>query len=263
VSPHAGIYKNPRWYDIAFGFRNIKKECNFLAACVKKFSGRKLSSVVEMAAGPAAHSVQFGRQGFTVYALDKSQDMLGYARQKAKEEKSRVHFLKKDMRHFRLPEKVDLAISMMDSLTYLLTDDEILAHFKTTAANLKPKGLFVLELLHPRDFFTEKISFGPVWRVSKNGVKVTVNWGNFTDREVNPLSQVVRMWADLTVEENGKKHRLRSVAPERMLTLSELKLLVRLSGVFKIAALLGDLNFNQPLDNSPRSSQMVAVLQKI
>ncbi|MGH7197351.1 MAG: class I SAM-dependent methyltransferase, partial [Candidatus Omnitrophota bacterium] len=119
MSPHAGIYKNPRWYDIAFGFRNIKKECAFLTACVKKFSGRKLSSVVEMAAGPASHSIHFGRQGLTVYALDKSPDMLAYARNKAKEAKSRVHFLKKDMRHFHLPQKVDLAMSMMDSLTYL------------------------------------------------------------------------------------------------------------------------------------------------
>ncbi|HLG93496.1 MAG TPA: class I SAM-dependent methyltransferase [candidate division Zixibacteria bacterium] len=263
MSPHAGIYKNPRWYDIAFGFRNIEKECDFLAACVKKFSGRKLSSVVEMAAGPAAHSIEFGRRGKTVYALDKSTEMLAYARQKARVERSRVHFLKKDMRHFRLPQKVDLAISMMDSLTYLLTDEEILAHLKTAAANLKPKGLFVLELLHPRDFFTEKISFGPLWKVNKNGVKVTVNWGGFSDRELDPLSQVVRMQARLKVEENGKKYLLHSVAPERMLTLSELRLLVRLSGVFKIAALLGDLNFKRKLDNSRRSSQMVAVLKKI
>ncbi len=262
MSPHAGIYKNPRWYDIAFGFRNIKKECDFLTACAKKFSGRPLRSVVEMAAGPASHSIEFGRRGLTVYALDKSPEMLAYAHKKAKENKSRVHFLQKDMRHFRLPQKVDLAISMMDSLTYLLTDEEILAHLKTVAANLKPKGLFVLELLHPRDFFTEKVSFGPVWKVRKDGTKVSVNWGNFTDRQVDPLAQVVRMWADLTVEENGKTYRLRSVAPERMLTLSELKLLIRLSGVFKIDALLGDLNFKQELDNSRRSSQMVAVLQK-
>lgn len=234
-----------------------------MAACVKKFSGRKLSSVVELAAGPASHSIEFGLRGLSVYALDKSAEMLAYARQKAEKENSRVRFLKKDMRRFRLPRKVDLAVSMMDSLTYLLTDEEILTHLQSVAANLKPKGLFVLELLHPRDFFTEKISFGPHWRVEKDGIKVRVNWGGFSDRQVDPLSQVVRMWADLTVEENGKKHRLRSVAPERMLTLSELKLLVRLSGVFKIVALLGDLNFKQKLDNSPRSSQMVAVLKKI
>ncbi len=263
MSPHAGIYKNPRWYDIAFGFRNIKKECDFLVACIKKFSARKLKSVVEMAAGPASHSIEFGHRGLTAFALDKSTEMLAYARQKAKKEKSRVRFLKKDMRHFRLPQKVDLAISMMDSLTYLLTDVEILAHFKTVAANLKPKGLFVLELVHPRDFFTEKTSFGPVWRVRRDATRVTVNWGGFSDRQVDPITEVVRMKAELTVEENGRKYRLRSVAPERMLTLSELKLLVRLSGVFKIATLLGDLNFKQKLDNSRRSSQMVAVLQKI
>jgi len=263
MSPHAGIYKNPRWYDIAFGFRNIKKECDFLAACVRKFSGRKLISIVEMAAGPASHSIEFGRRGLSAYALDKSTEMLAYARRKAKDEKSRVHFIKQDMLRFRLPKKVDLAISMMDSLTYLLTDEKILAHLKTVAANLKPKGLFVLELLHPRDFFTEKISFGPVWLVQKDGTRVSVNWGRFTDRQVDPLSQVVRMQAELTVEEKGKKYLLRSVAPERMLTLSELKLLIRLSGVFTLAALLGDLNFKQKLDNSRRSSQMVAVLKKI
>lgn len=263
MQTHAKIYQKPRWYDVAFGFRNIRKECEFLSACVQKFSGRKLSSAVEMAAGPAAHAIEFGRRNLTVYALDKSAEMLGYARQKAQKEGSRVHFLKRDMRRFRLPEKVDLAISMMDSLTYLLTDEEILAHFQTVAANLKPDGLFILELIHPRDFFTAKVSFGPVWRVKKDGIEVTVNWGNFSDREVDPLTQVVRMKALLKVRENGHRYRLRSVAPERMLTLSELKLLVRLSGVFKIAALFGDLNFKQKLDNSRRSSQMVAVLKKI
>jgi hypothetical protein len=70
------------------------------------------------------------------------------------------------------------------------------------------------------------------------------------------------MKALLKIHEEGRRYRLRSVAPERMLTLSELKLLVRLSGVFKIAALFGDLNFRQRLDNSRRSSQMVAVLKK-
>jgi hypothetical protein len=151
----------------------------------------------------------------------------------------------------------------MDSLTYLLTDEEILAHFQTVAANLKPGGIFVLELIHPRDFFTEKISFGPVWRVRRDGTEVTVNWGGFSDRELDPLTQVVQMKADLKIRENGRRYRLRSVAPERMLTLSELKLLTRLSGVFKIAALYGDLNFKRKLDNSRRSSQMVAVLKKI
>lgn len=262
MTTHTQIYQKPRWYDIAFGFRNIKKECDFLTACVKKFSGCKLASIVEMAAGPAAHAIEFGRRGLTVFALDKSTEMLGYARQKARKEESRVHFLKRDMRRFRLPQKVDLAISMMDSLTYLLTDEKILQHFKTVAANLKPDGIFVLELIHPRDYFTEKISFGPVWTVKKDGIKVTVNWGGFTDRQLDPLTQVVRMQANLEIQENGKKYRLRSIAPERMLTLSELKLLVRLSGVFKIVALLGDLNFKQKLDNSPRSAQMVAVLRK-
>ncbi len=263
MKAHDPIYQKPRWYDIAFGFRNIKKECDFLTACAKKFSGRKLSSVVELAAGPAAHAVEFGKRGLAIYALDKSAEMLAYARQKARQEGSRVHFLERDMRRFRLPEKVDLAVSMMDSLTYLLTDEDMLAHFKSVSANLKPGGIYVLELIHPRDFFTEKVSFGPVWRVKKDGTDITVNWGNFTDRELNPLTQVVRMKALLKVRENGRRYNLSAIAPERMLTLSELKLLVRLSGVFKIATLLGDLNFRQKLDNSRRSSQMVAVLKKI
>ena len=61
----------------------------------------------------------------------------------------RVEWLAADMRDFRLERPVDLAICMFDGLDALLSNDDIVRHFRAVAGNLGPRGLYVLEYTHP------------------------------------------------------------------------------------------------------------------
>ena len=60
VSTHAsaeGVYDDPRTYELAFGFREFEKEARFMSALSERMgTGRPMTSLLELGAGPAWHS---------------------------------------------------------------------------------------------------------------------------------------------------------------------------------------------------------------
>ena len=58
---HTKLYSFAKYYDIAFDFKNIKSECDFLEKIKKKFlSDSHSKSFIEFAAGPALHTIEMG-----------------------------------------------------------------------------------------------------------------------------------------------------------------------------------------------------------
>jgi Methyltransferase domain len=80
---HRHIYQQARAYDVAFGFRDIRAECNTLAALVSRHAGWPVASVLELAAGPARHAREFARRGVAAMALDSMPSMRDYALERA------------------------------------------------------------------------------------------------------------------------------------------------------------------------------------
>ncbi len=150
---HEQIYHLARCYDLAFGFRDVGAECDTLTALVARHAQRPLASVLELAAGPARHAREFARRGLAATALDASPAMCGYARHCAQRDAVSVTTLCADMVEFAHPQRFDLALLAMDSISYLLDNDTVLRHLRCVAAHLLPGGLYVLEASHPRDAF--------------------------------------------------------------------------------------------------------------
>jgi len=51
------LYKNPKYYEIAFSFRNIPQEVDFFESAIKKFSKIKVKKVFELASGNSPYLV--------------------------------------------------------------------------------------------------------------------------------------------------------------------------------------------------------------
>ena len=52
-----GVYDDPRTYELAFGFREFEKEAHFMSALSERMgTGRPMTSLLELGAGPAWHS---------------------------------------------------------------------------------------------------------------------------------------------------------------------------------------------------------------
>ncbi len=258
------LYLHPKYYDIAFNFRDLKKEHHFLTEVYKKARGRYPRSLVDIGCGPAYHAIHFSKKENIThsYGLDLSAAMVKYAREKNEELDGTAKIIRGDMIDFNLPKKVDLAICMIASIHMLLTNDDLLKHFQAVARNLTPGGIYVIEMQHPRDNFEEQEDDTNVWDMENNGTKVFVQWGT-EDDPWNPITQVHRTKVTMQVKEKGEKRKTFVFTdPYRIIPYQEFRLLIDLSKKFKYLGSYGKFDLRKRMDNSQKSWRMIAVMQK-
>jgi SAM-dependent methyltransferase len=163
MAGHGSFYAHPEIYDIAFDFRDVPKECDFLSQAHVRLRGKPPESFLEPAAGPALHSREFGARGLDVCALDLAPEMVAYGKEQARRRGVELRYEQGDMISFDLGRSFDLAAILMDSTSYLLDNDTVLAHLNCVAGHLNAGGLYVLEMGHPRYVFNTEPAVENRW----------------------------------------------------------------------------------------------------
>lgn len=103
-------------------------------------------SVLDLACGTGNFSVLLAKAGYKVTGLDNSPEMLEIAKDKAIDQGLDIKWICDDMRQFKLNEKVDGAVSVFDSMNYLLEPEDIQNTFACVRDTLYPGGLFVFDM---------------------------------------------------------------------------------------------------------------------
>ncbi|HDS00927.1 MAG TPA: class I SAM-dependent methyltransferase [candidate division Zixibacteria bacterium] len=258
------LYLHPKYYDIAFDFRDLRKEHNFMTRLYQKTVGRSPRSIVDIACGPAYHAIYFSKKNGIDYSygLDLSEAMVAYAREKNEIEGGTARIVRGDMIDFKLPRKVDMAMCMIASIHMLTTNEELLKHLDSVARNLNPDGLYIVELQHPRDNFEEQEDDTNIWDMELNGTKVFVQWGT-DDDPFDPITQVHETSVTMQVKEKGEKRKTFTFTdPYRIIPYQEFMLLIKCSGKFKYLGSYGKFDLRKKMDTSEASWRMIAVLQK-
>ena len=85
------LYKNPKYYEIAFNFRNIPKEVDFLESAIKKFSKIRVKKVFELASGNSPYLEEWNRREYQYYGLDLNPEMIDFVKKKAEEKNIKVN----------------------------------------------------------------------------------------------------------------------------------------------------------------------------
>ena len=258
-----GIYDEPELYEAACAYRDVPAEVDALL----RWSGRHrapgagpLRSVLELAAGPAQHARDLARRGVDATALDLSAAMCARARELAQACGAALSVVQADMRDFSLPQRFDLAITMLNSLCHLLTLDDLPRHLTSVARHLGPGGLYIAELAHPGDFFSERRTSSE-WRGEVGAGAVSVRWGGGTDR-IDPVTQVTREHVRVTYRRpDGSVRTVTDVVPNRFWTATELDAAIRLAGGFSVAASYGDFEADVGL-GAPEAWRMIVVLRR-
>ncbi len=258
------LYLHPKYYDIAFDFRDLPKEYNFMTKLYKKTVGRFPRSIVDIACGPAYHAIYFSKKKGINYScgLDLSEAMVEYAREKNENEGATAEIIQGDMVDFKLPKKVDMAMCMIASIHMLTTNEDFLKHLDSVAKNLNPKGIYIIELQHPRDNFEEQEDDTNIWDMESNGTKVFVQWGT-EDDPFDPITQVHETKVTMQVKEKGQKRKTFNFTdPYKIIPYQEFMLLIECSRKFKYLGSYGKFDLRKKMDNSKASWRMIAVLQK-
>ena len=258
---HHRIYHQARCYDVAFGFRDVSAECDTLAALAARHSGRPAATVLELAAGPARHAREFARRGAVATALDMSSTMCDYALERAAHDGVHLQAVAADMCAFKLEQRFDLAVLLMDSSSYLLDNEAVLSHLGCVAGHLVDGGLYVLEMSHPREAFGVGISTNTQWTAEADGLRVEMRWGTEGDA-FDPITQVDEVTVTMNWSGPNGSGNLVERARQRRFTANEFDALVRASAHFDIVEWLGSLAPVTPFGNDAAAWRMVPVLRK-
>ncbi len=257
------LYDAARYYDIAFGWRDVRAECEWMLERFRAARGRAARSVLELGCGPGQHARLFAALGLRSVGLDLSPAMLRYAAQQPGGNDRDVSWLLADMRAFTLAPPVELACCLMDSLSHLLTLDDLLAHLAAVAGAVVPGGLYVLEQSHPRDAFGEE-GMATEWENEDESGEVLVRatWGE-PDDPFDFTTQVGQLTVTLVATRAGQElFRQSETVPSRLWLAGEMEAAIRASGQWRLRERFGAMEAI-PWQSEPPAWRMVSLLERM
>ena len=136
--------KYAKYYDVLYSDIDYKKDCIRIREMTDKYfiNTKKRISLVDLGCGSGTHSLIFNNMGFDVIGVDSSEQMIDIARKK----NNNNIFYVGDIANFTLSKQVDIAVSLGQITSYLITDEKLDSFFKTTYANVVDGGLFIFAI---------------------------------------------------------------------------------------------------------------------
>ncbi|MBE6611721.1 MAG: class I SAM-dependent methyltransferase [Ruminococcaceae bacterium] len=202
----------------------------------ERFAPKMPESVLDLACGTGAMTVELARRGYDMTGIDLSEDMLAVARKKCDGERFRhpVLLVRQDMGEFELYGTVDAITCCLDSLNYLTSSDALRRTFLHAHNYLNPDGLFIFDMNAPAKF--EQVYGENSYVLEDEGIFCA--WQNF----YNKKSKLCDFYLTIFTEDgDGRWHRFDEEQRERCWSLRTMKKLLDECG-FELCALSEDFH---------------------
>lgn len=253
------VYDKPRYYEIAFSVRDIRREVDLFEECCRRYSKIPVRRVLELGCGPSPHLEELARRGYEYVGLDINGAMLAYAQQKAEALGIAATLIRADMRWFSLEKPVDFAFTLLGSL-YAETTAELLSHFAAVADALNPGGLYLLDgCIDLR--WDDPSGEEERWTIEKEGVKIAVRF--VREKVIDRAAQICKHKLLMDVDDHGKELHLETHEVTRMIFPQELLLLVKESGRFEFVGWWNNWDLDEPLEEVEHISRPIAVIRRL
>ena len=233
-SEQVALYEAPSLYDALVPPGPCE---SFYVRLARRIGG----PVLELACGTGRLSVPLAESGQEVVALDNSAAMLRAARRKSEQAGVHIEFVEADLRSFELGRDFAIVVVSCNSLSHLVTNEDLVGALSRISRHLAPGGLLAFDVVNPR--------LAELVQVGRTGTRVDVVEGASDAAAVeellayDPVSQVrVLQWQLNARDERRRTEemRLRTIFPQ------EVPLLLNAGGL-ELAARFGDFDGN-PLE---------------
>lgn len=126
-----------------------EKYLRFFKTLLRRY-GVTATTVLDLACGTGSLSVLLAKHGYEVLGVDRSEEMLTVAAEKAMElEENQPFFVAQPMQRLRIPEPVDACVCALDSINYVTKPQDVQKAFRRVYESLRPGGLFVFDINTP------------------------------------------------------------------------------------------------------------------
>ena len=134
-----------------------------------------VQSACDLCCGTGTAALLLAGRGVKTFAVDLSPDMCRLTRGKARLARLPIRVLRADMRHFRLPQPVDLITCEFDALNHLPRKQDLRPVAKSVARALQPGGHFAFDVNNRPAF--ERI-WSKTWFIEKDPVAMVMHGGH-------------------------------------------------------------------------------------
>lgn len=172
---HLSLYDRPDVYDVAFS-PGTTVEVERVCTLFGRYARAPVTSVLEAACGSGRLLLALAGRGYRAHGYDAHPAMVAFTAGRIVQSGlgERVEVSRMDLRSARDVAAHGAALCMINSLGYLHHDVDVVAHFRGTAASLRPGGLYVVQLACAwRDPSLAGIG---AWEASRDGMHVHMAW---------------------------------------------------------------------------------------
>jgi SAM-dependent methyltransferase len=239
------LYSLPLYYDIAFTW-DLSPELDFFERLYERHVPFDVQRILEPACGTGRFLRVFPTRGYVITGYDRSPDMLAFACERIAEAGlgEMAEAVRGEMTGARYDREFDMALNSINSLGYLLTDEEIVSHFRLTGEALRRGGIYVVHIACALD--CEPDPAGDTWTMERDGISVTTTWGVVReDRDTRLSHQLCRM----EICDHGRAVTLVEPHVLRLWFYEEFRDLVARSGTLELKAIYSEKFDEIPLDS--------------
>jgi len=242
-------------YDAMYEDKDYRSECNQLSWGFQEFGTIPINSVLDLGCGTGKHSWELANRGFQVTGVDRSADMLTVAKNQLLGvwENNQPAFEQGDATDFDLKEEFDAVVMMFAVISYLSTNDSLIAGLKNISRHLKPGGLFLADFWYGPGVLMDN----PTQRSHTRTIGETT-----VERRVTPKLNLAQNtcllnYEVITVDVNGETHVSAEDHVMRYLFGPELDLALSISGL-ELLHLGQSMNWDLKLEDADWTGSLVA-----
>lgn len=224
---------------------------DFVEQCFKRFLPQKPHLVLDLACGTGSMTLELAKRGYDMIGVDGSADMLSVAYSRS-ESTSGILYLMQDMRSFELYGTVGAAICCLDSINYLLSQNDLIKTFSLVHNYLDPDGIFLFDVNTPYKF--ENIYADNAYVLEDETEydgefsAVYCGWQNRFSADTKICDFYLTLFEEA---EDGSYSRSDEHQRERCFTHGELTEALTLCG-FEVLGTFADYNFKSPVADTER-----------
>ena len=216
---------------------------DFVEACFVRYMSQKPDLVLDLACGTGRMALTLASRGYDMIGVDGSADMLSEAQGRAYEQgQTGVLFLLQDMRDFELYGTVGAITCCLDSINYLLSEQDVRRCFCCAHNYLDPDGLFLFDVNTPYKFRTVYGDNAYILEDEDLGGAVYCGWQNHFDEDAGLCTFDLSLFEQTP---NGLYERSDEQQCERMYTREQLTELLRSTG-FEVLSCFGGWDMSEP-----------------
>lgn len=248
-------------YDTFMDETPYEQWCEFLMELFRKYGAQKddtrqensavmdnlrqeRNTVLDLGCGTGTLTELLARRGYDMIGVDLSEEMLRIAVDKREKSELDILYLCQDMRELELYGTVGAAVSVCDSVNYLLEEDDVVQTFRLVNNYLYPEGLFIFD-------FNTIYKYAEVigdTTIAEDREECSFIWENtyYEEKRINEydLSIFVR-------EEGDRYRKFQETHLQRGYSLKEMRGMVEAAGLLFVDAIDADTH-GEPGQESER-----------